>query len=146
MIIGKNKNSIDSKNRICIPHKFRGDFGGRCILTKDFLDDCLNLYPIDAWEEFCEKIEKLPSVQMRRMRQLVYSNSDEVEIDSQGRIIINQDLAIDVGLLNEKEAMIIGNKTFAQIWNVSKWEEFNEKLNSEDSKESVINDLLEMGF
>ena len=146
MIIGKNKNSIDSKNRICIPHKFRGDFGGRCILTKDFLDDCLNLYPIDAWEEFCEKIEKLPSVQMRRMRQLVYSNSDEVEIDSQGRIILNQNLAGDVGLLNEKEAMIIGNKTFAQIWNVSKWEEFDAALNAKDSKESVINDLLEMGF
>jgi len=146
MLIGKYKYAIDSKNRICIPHKFRGDLGGRCVLSKDVVDKCLNLYSLDQWEVFSKKIEELPTIKMKRVRQYIYSNSDEVEIDSQGRIVLNQQLCEDAGLLTEKEVMIIGNHTHAQIWGIAEWEEFNKRLNGEEGRESVINDLLEMGF
>jgi len=146
MLIGKFKYAVDSKNRICIPHKFRGDLGGRCVLSIDVVDKCLNLYSLSQWEVFSKKIEELPTIKMKRVRQYIYSNSDEVEIDSQGRIVLNQQLCEDVGLLEEKEVMIVGNHTHAQIWSVNEWEEFNKTLNGKESKESVINDLLEMGF
>ena len=146
MLIGKYKNSIDIKNRICIPHKFRGDIGGRCVLSRDMTDNCLNLYPLEQWDIFSKKIEELPTIKMKRVRQLIYSNSDEVELDSQGRIILNQQICEKTGLLAEKEAMIIGTLSHVQIWSLSEWKKFEEDLNSGETKESVINDLLEIGF
>ena len=146
MLIGKYKYSVDSKNRICIPHKFRGDLGGKCVISKDILDNCINLYSHEQWNEFVKKIEELPTVKMRRVRQLVYSNSDDVEIDSQGRIVLNQEICKNTGILTEKEAMIVGELTHVQIWSLSEWEKFESELNSNDNKESVIKDLLDIGF
>ncbi|MCL1859857.1 MAG: hypothetical protein FWF92_11575 [Oscillospiraceae bacterium] len=148
MLIGKYKYAIDSKNRICIPHKFRGDLGVRCVLSRDVVDKCLNLYSMGQWEIFSEKIEQLPTIKMKKVRQYIYSNSYEVEIDSQGRIVLNEQFCEDkdLRLLTEKEVMIIGNHTHAQIWNVTEWEDFNGKLNAEENRESIINDLLEVGF
>jgi len=148
MLIGKFRNSVDSKNRIFIPHKFRGDLGAKCILSKDLLDNCLNLYSSSQWEMFTKKIEELPTIKMKRMRQFVYSNSCEVEIDSQGRIVLNEKFCEDAGvdLLKEKEVMIIGINTYAQIWNISEWLEFDKKLKAGDDKETMINDLMDIGF
>jgi len=146
MLIGKYKYSVDSKNRICIPHKFRGDLGGKCVISKDVLDNCLNLYSLEQWEIFSRKIEELPTIKMRRVRQFIYSNSDDAELDSQGRIVLNQQLCEGTGVLSEKEVMIVGTLTHAQIWSISEWEKFDGELNAEEGKESMINDLLEMGF
>ena len=146
MLIGKYKYSIDSKNRICVPHKFRGEIGSKCIISRDVVYTCLNLYPLEQWENFSKKIEELPAIKMRDVRQFIYSNSDEAELDSQGRIVLNRELAGEVGLFCEKEAMIIGTNTHAQIWNISEWEKFNKKLNDEESRKIIIKDLLDMGF
>ena len=146
MLIGKYKYSVDSKNRICVPHKFRGDLGGRCVLSKDMQDKCLNLYSLEQWGIFAKKIEELPTIKMKRVRQLIYSNSDVVEIDSQGRIVLKEQLCEEIGLLGEKEAMINGITTHAQIWKVSEWEKHEKTLKAEDSRESIINDLIELGF
>jgi len=146
MLIGKFKYSIDSKNRICVPHKFRGDLGNKCVVSKDVLYNCLNLYSSDQWTEFSKGIDKLPAIKMRRVKQFIYSHSDEAEFDSQGRIVLNRDLCEDTGLLAEKEAMIIGVSTHVQIWNTQEWENFYRELNSENSKTAIINELLDMGY
>ena len=146
MLVGKYKYAVDSKSRICIPHKFRGDFGARCVLSKDVVDNCLNLYSLEQWGIFTKKVEALPSIKMRKLRQFIYSNSYEMELDSQGRIVLNQQLCEDTCISLEKEVMIVGSHTHAQIWNLSEWERFYGELNGEETKESMINDLLEMGF
>ena len=149
MLIGKQKYAVDSKNRICIPHKFRGELGTKCVLSKDILYRCLNLYSIEQWTIFSKKIEELPAIKMRSIRQIVFANSDEVELDSQGRIVLNRELGDFAGLLAEnptREVMIIGMNTYAQIWNVSEWENFEKELNAEGSMENIIGGLLEMGF
>ena len=146
MLIGKYKYAVDQKHRAVIPHKFRGDLGTRCVLSIDILCKCLNLYSLNQWAIFSAEIEKLPTIKMRNVRQFIYSNSAEVEIDSQGRIILNQDLCKDVGLLDANEVVIVGLNTHAQIWSVPEREKFDSELNADDSRESIINDLLEIGF
>jgi len=145
-MLGKYKVSVDSKNRICIPHKFRGKLGINCVLSKDMEDKCLNLYSLDQWNIFIEKIEQLPVTRMKRARQFINYNSDDVELDSQGRIVLNQQFCKDVGFVYEKEVMIAGNTNYIQIWSLTEWEDFYEKLNSEESRADIIGDLLEMEF
>lgn len=146
MLIGTYKHAVDNKNRMFIPVKFRPELGLKCVLSRDILNKCLNLYSVEKWVEFTEKIEALPTIKMQAVRQLIYPNSDEVEPNSQGRIILNQKLCADVSLLGTKEIVITGANTHAQIWNVSEWEQFNEKINTEENKEAVIKELMDIGF
>jgi MraZ protein len=146
MLVGTYKHAADSKNRIFIPAKFRADLGEKCVLSKDIMYKCLNLYSVGKWEEFTAKIESLPAIKMRAVRQMIYPNSDEAEPDSQGRIILNQRLCADIGLAEAKEVIITGANTHAQIWSVQEWEKFSEEMNSGENKEAIIAELLKMGF
>ena len=146
MLVGTYKHAVDSKNRMFIPVKFREALGRKCVLARDIMYDCLNLYSLDSWEAFTEKIEALPTIKMRAIRQFIYPNADEVGPDSQGRVILNQRLCADVGLANAKEVMIIGANTHAQIWNVEQWELFNANLTCEQSREAMIRALEESDF
>ena len=146
MLIGKHKYAVDSKNRICIPHKFRGNLGTKCVLSKDLVYKCINLYSVEQWEKYCEKIESLPSIEMEEFRFYIYMNSDDTDIDSQGRIVLNKQLCEDIGLKDEKEIMIVGVFTHAQIWTVSEWEAFNSDLNSEEKRKAIKNELRKIGF
>ena len=146
MVIGKYKYSVDSKNRICIPHKFRTSLGDKCVFSKDLTYKCLNLYSMEQWEKYCEKIEQLPSVGMEDVRFFIYSNSNEVDIDNQGRIVLQQQLCEEVGLLNEKEVVVVGIFTHMQIWSAAEWEIFNKELNSPEKRDAVKNELRRIGF
>ena len=148
MLIGKFIFSVDSKNRICLPSKFRHDLAGICVLSKDVQEKCLNLYPPAQWEIFTNKIEELPTIKMKKVRELIYSKSCEVELDTQGRIVLNEQYCDDVGAwtLKEKEVVIVGVNNHVQIWNVSEWKDHERELNSKESMESVIGDLLDLGF
>jgi len=148
MLIGTYKVSADLKKRLCIPHKFREELGEKCVLSKDLADNCFNLYSIGQFVAFSEKIEEMPKMKMRGMRQLVYSNSYETDIDSQGRIVLSQQLCEDLGITEEsgREFIVAGVFTHIQIWNPAEFEKFSKKLNSEENKKSLINDLMEIGF
>ena len=146
MLVGTYKYAVDVKHRICLPPKFRNDLGGRCMISKDIDGKCLNLHSMERWKIYTDKIEALPMIEMSDLRDSVYAFSDDVEIDSQGRIILNQRICEKVGLAGEKEVMIIGKSTHAQIWNVSAWEKHEEKLNSEENRKSIKTKLMEMKF
>jgi MraZ protein len=146
MLIGKYKYSADSKNRICIPQKFRANLGASCIFSKDLTLNCLNLYSVAQFEKYCAKIEELPLTEAEDMRIFTYSNSDGADIDSQGRIVLNQQLCADIGLAGQKEAVIVGVFTHAQIWSVPEWEAFSSGLNAADKREAIKNELRKIRF
>ena len=49
MFTGTYQNSIDSKNRMIIPSRYRDMLGGHCMLTRGF-DKCLYIYAMDDYE------------------------------------------------------------------------------------------------
>jgi len=146
MLVGAYKHSIDNKNRLFIPVKFRAALGHTCVVSKDIKYKCLRLYSLERWEEYTEKIETLPTIAMSDVRQMIYHNSDDVDPDSQGRIILNQRICADVGLAGAKEVMVTGAHTHAQIWQVEEWENFKEQMDLEAKQKSVIEELEKAGF
>jgi MraZ protein len=148
MMLGRYKCSIDSKNRLCIPLKLRGTLGGKCVISRDLRNNCLNLYTTETWRQFTEKIENLPTAEeeMDNMRMLVYSNSDEMELDAQGRIILSPVFCKNTKILVEKEVSIIGQNSHAKIWSVSEWEETEEALITKESRGAINKSLKEKNF
>ena len=147
-MLGRYKCSVDSKNRICIPHKFREKLDGQCVISKDLSKKCLNLYSLPEWGKFTERIEQLPTAEeeMDDMRMFIYSNSDEMEIDSQGRIVLNQIICKNTCILSENEVVIIGHNNHAKIWSASEWEKIEEFLNTEKRRTEINMSLKEKKF
>ncbi len=115
MLSGEYNNSLDSKNRMIIPAKFRGELGYKCMLTKG-LDECLVLYPMQTWAAQEEALAKLPMSdrRAREFRRYIYRYAFECEIDKQGRVLIPQRLKELSGI--EKDLVTIGIVDRVEIW------------------------------
>lgn len=137
MLIGEYNHNIDSKGRLILPSKFRTELGDRFIVTKGF-DGCLYGYSITEWNDIEEKIKTLPLVtgkDARNFTRFFFSSAIECEIDSQGRILISQNLR-EFAML-QKEVVIIGVSSRIEIWSKQKWDEYNNEQDSEDIAEKM---------
>ena len=121
MFMGKYQNSIDAKNRMIVPSKYREELGYKCVLTKG-IDKCLYIYPMSEWERFMTKLSALPSSDMnaRAFVRHFYANAVECEVDRQGRLTIPQELRDYAGI--DKELVTIGILDKIEIWSRAEWE------------------------
>ena len=115
MLMGIYQNSIDGKNRISVPARFRDELGYKCVLTRG-LDDCLVLYPLSTWADQQKRLEALPrsDEKARAFLRYTYANATECEIDKQGRTLIPQFLK-DIAHLS-KDLVTIGMMDRVEIW------------------------------
>lgn len=115
MFTGTYQNSIDSKNRMIIPSRYRDMLGGRCMLTRGF-DKCLYIYAMDDYEVLVDKIRKLPQSDrdVRKFIREFFSNTEECHLDSQGRILIPQHLRDYAGI--NKGLVTKGAMDKIEIW------------------------------
>ena len=117
---GTFTHTIDHKGRVSIPSSLRRMLPqkGRGALTMtQGLDGCLFLYPKVEWEGVKEKLRKLSFLKAnnRRFTRKFLAKCYDVEIDTQGRIKIPQDLVEVAGL--EKEALFLGLLDKIEVWN-----------------------------
>ena len=57
MFIGEYEHSIDAKNRVIIPSKFREGLGEKFVITKGLEQGCLLVFPMEEWQNFEEKLK-----------------------------------------------------------------------------------------
>ena len=80
MLMGSYQNSIDAKNRVIIPAKYRGDLGENCVLSMG-LDNCLVLYPQRIWDARMEKLmNELPKSDPRARSYIRFLSQDMEEL------------------------------------------------------------------
>lgn len=121
MFIGTYNNSIDAKNRMIVPAKFREELGYKVVLTLG-IDNCIYLYPMNEWEVFMEKLAKLPisDPKARNFARNFTGNAEECEVDRQGRITLPQNLREQTGMV--KELTTIGCMNKIEIWSREEYE------------------------
>ena len=139
MLMGQYEHSIDPKNRINFPAKFREQLGENFILTVG-LDECIAVYSAEEWDKLVEKIGTLPSTKSSAVKRFLYDGAFSVDFDSQGRILIPPVLREYANL--EGEAHIIGMDTNLEIWNTELWNEENAQY----TPESVAAIMEELNF
>lgn len=129
MFLGTFSHSIDQKGRAFIPAKFRDELGEDFVVTRG-LDPCLCVYPKNEWEKLCERLSAFPDAKSRAVRRFFFSNATDNRLDSQGRLLLPQNLREDVGI--EKDISIVGNGTCIEIWSSA---EFAREKSLEDPHE-----------
>ena len=139
MLIGEYQHTIDAKNRVIVPAKFREDLGSLFYITKG-LDGCLFVLSRKGWEQLQAKIDAMPLSKSRGLQRFFFAGAAEAEPDKQGRILIPQNWREYAEL--EKDVTFIGTSTRAEIWSTEKWNRMNEEL----TEASIVEVMDELEF
>lgn len=138
MFIGEYQYSIDNKNRLFIPFKFRT--GVKKFFVTRGLEGCLFMYTPNMWKEISLKFKKLPltKTEARAFLRMLLSGAAECDVDGQGRILVPQNLC-SYGKI-KKNIIIVGVLDRVEIWSEKEWDAYSEKsLKSfTDSAEKLI--------
>lgn len=143
MLLGEYSHTIDTKGRLIIPAKFRGDLGERFIITRG-LDGCVFGYPMKAWHELEDKLQELPLAkrESRTITRFFYSAATECSIDKQGRINIPDTLRQYADL--KKACAVVGVSSRFEIWNNERWESYAKEAG--EDFDALAEDMLDFGF
>lgn len=139
MLVGQYNHTLDSKNRMFIPAKYREILGDKFMIAKN-IDDCLSIYSMEEWANYTARINDLPKIQAREIRRFVFSGAAAVEPDSQGRVQIPEVLKKFAGI--EKNVVILGCGEYAEIWS----EEARLEEETEEATERIRDMMLEVGL
>ncbi|MDD7464566.1 MAG: division/cell wall cluster transcriptional repressor MraZ [Anaerococcus sp.] len=123
MFLGEFSHKIDSKNRIMIPSDFREELGDEFYITKG-PEKSLVLYTSQEFENRAKRFEELSyqNKNNRAMKRLFFSSTIKISLDKQGRILLNKQLRDYAGL--KDEAMIIGNNSNIEVWDMDNWNSY----------------------
>ena len=128
---GASNLSLDAKGRIVLPARYRERLLEICqsqlIVTIDTQQPCLLIYPLPEWELIEEKIEALPSFNpaTRRIQRLLIGHATEVEVDTNGRMLLANPLREYAQL--GKKVVLIGQGMKFELWDEERW---NERMGS----------------
>ncbi len=142
MFIGEYQHNLDGKGRIQVPAKLRAQLGKGAVVTRG-LDNCLFLYPKGAWNTLADKLSKLPisNASTRAFGRLMLAGAMEVDIDTQGRMLIPDYLRTFANL--KKNVVVAGLYSRLEIWDKLKWE--NYKKGTEKVTSKIAEGLSELG-
>lgn len=128
-LMGEYTHKVDAKGRVSLPAKFRkvltedlkADDVLNLIITLDPLGQCLYVFQPDGFNEwvgsFFEKDGgfQRSNLQHVRVQRELKRRAKDVEMDGSGRINIPVELREAAGI--GKEASLIGNDGYFEIWN-----------------------------
>jgi MraZ protein len=141
--IGRIAHTIDGKNRLTLPAKFRRAFEDGIVVTRG-LDGCVYAWTQDAWENYRDStlatLQPL-SQQGRRMQRHFFSGASETTPDKQGRVSIPPALLVHAKL--GRDVVVAGVNDHLEIWDRAAWK--RELAEVEGSAEDVAERLAAQG-
>ena len=143
MFIGEYRHTLDSKNRISLPAKFRKELGSSVVVTRG-LDHCLFIYGDKAWKNFSEKLSGLGVGQSdtRAFNRFILAGAIEGEIDTAGRVLIPDFLRDFASLKNSLVLAGVGNRV--EIWDEKSWDAY--KRSVDDKADTLAEKLGDIGM
>ena len=135
---GEYNNSLDQKNRLSVPAKFRKSLNPinnkTFVICKGF-DKCLFLYPVEEWKIVEEQLISLSSIKdtNRNFIRSITRHANYVKYDGQGRIPI-PDILLEFSNI-KKEVLVIGMLKKIELWDpitLNKYDKNNKSLSGSD--------------
>jgi MraZ protein len=121
MFFGQHEHTIDDKNRLTLPARFRAAFAAGIVLTQG-LDDCLDVYTRADWDSLVEaRLAPLDpfSREARELKRFFFGAAADAELDRQGRVLVPPALARHAKL--GREVVVAGVHDHLEIWDRKAW-------------------------
>jgi MraZ protein len=121
MLLGEHEHTIDEKNRLTLPAKFRRAFADGIFVTRG-MDGCLFAYTRADWERLVSgRLAVLDPLSQagRRMQRFFFSGATESDLDKQGRVMLPAALIEHAKL--GREVVVAGVYDHLEIWDRAAW-------------------------
>ncbi len=130
MLIGEYIHSVDEKNRMALPIKFRKEMGKSVVLAPG-LDLSIFMFTTKEWEKISSKLSEASMVQsdILRFNRFMFGGAVEVDVDGNGRILI-PDFLKERAQIRGKVA-VLGVQNRIEIWNDKRWAEYKKRVETE---------------
>jgi transcriptional regulator MraZ len=139
-LLGEHDHSLDDKNRLTLPSKFRAAFADGVVVARGF-DGCLSVYPMSEWGRMSERFAQLDplSEDGRRVSRHFFGGATHAELDKQGRLVLPQHLIEHAGL--DREVTVLGVHDHLEIWARATWRRLQQEPEGrvEDAAERLAN-------
>ena len=121
MFLGEHEHTLDEKNRLTLPARFRDSFPDGLVVTRG-MDGCLYAYARSDWQSLVDsRLAALDPLSRddRMMTRYFFSAAVEAAPDKQGRIMLPAGL-VDHAKLG-REVVVAGVYDHLEIWDRAAW-------------------------
>ena len=149
MFRGVQHINLDAKGRLSVPARQRESLldisAGSVVVTIDTQSSCLVMYPLREWERVERDVQDLPTLNpaVRRFQRLVLGYASDLDLDSNGRILLPGALREYANL--EKRVVLVGQGNKLELWSESLWEAECQAALAADSGDLPA-ELMELKF
>ena len=120
---GQYEHSLDSKDRLTIPARWRGPLSEGVVLVAG-LDTCVEVFSPQGYEDWSQRflanLNRLGKRGRMMYRRFNASASDE-SLDAAGRVRLAKHLLDHAGL--DGPCMVVGVGDHVELWNPARWAE-----------------------
>jgi MraZ protein len=132
--VGSFSHSLDAKNRVFIPSKFRDELGKEFYSTRKF-DTYLSVYTAEEWEAYVQKISELPEADAEEFQDFILGAAQKRIPDASGRIILDDRLMEHAKIDKNENMVFVGAGKQIRIWSEKLWNERESSRNYEKMRE-----------
>jgi MraZ protein len=121
LFLGEFEHSIDDKNRLAVPARFRAALEDGLVMTRG-VDRCLVIWDTQSWHAQAERVRGLNAWQAdaRRMQRHFFSGAVPAQPDKLGRVVIPQFLRAYAQL--ETDVVVVGLADRIEVWSRPEWQ------------------------
>ena len=130
LLTGEYQHVIDDKSRVLISNRLRcqidADEHGSSFYLVLGANGVLCLYPEKYFEQIVQAVAPATSAadEAVSFERMSFALASKVELDSQGRLLINERLRTRAGLANQ--ITLVGVRDHIELWNSENWEQYVE--------------------
>src|SRR5437870_163136 len=125
LLTGTHPRTLDEKKRMTLPKRVREQLDDPATLfVTPGPDKCLWLYSQAGLEELAAKLDQAPATdaEARVFRRLYFAQTEAVDVDRSGRVLIPERLIQFAGLRHE--AVLIGVRDHLELWDAAAWQSY----------------------
>ena len=122
MFLGEYHHSLDNKDRLTVPARYRELLDDGAYILRGF-DRNLMVLTTKAFEAISHRLDQLSMTDplARALRRLIIGSATHLEVDKSGRILIPDFLCQKAGLTSDQEAILVGQGSYFEIWSSDEW-------------------------
>ncbi|MFZ2094995.1 MAG: division/cell wall cluster transcriptional repressor MraZ, partial [Anaerolineales bacterium] len=119
---GEYRHSIDNKDRLTVPVRYRELMEEGAYIMRG-LDRNLMVLTTKAFEAISQRLDQKSFTDplTRDLRRLFFGSASRLEIDKVGRILLPDFLCKIANLTSEKDAVLVGQGSYFEIWSTDEW-------------------------
>ena len=140
---GEKAATVDEKGRVVLPSEFKQEMGGRIpdgqlVIEQDPYFKCLNIFPLEIWNENMASIKRKLNPNNRdhaKLLDMIYSRFKKVTVPDSCRVHLPGFLVERVNIT--KEVMFVGRGDRIRLWGKDEYDNYYVET---DTEFSVLHD------